>query len=71
MTGVSMSTSSSIVSQGFGIALAFVRRRRRRSAALQAALFDGPDYELVFPEGPQDRGPGRHTAVGRRIAPRS
>lgn len=46
------------------VAWLLVRARRRRR---QDPLLDDPDYELVFPEGPDDQ-PPRRTTAGRRIA---
>jgi hypothetical protein len=50
------------------VALLVVRRlrHRRRAAAIRR---DEEDFELVFPEGPDDQ-PVRKTTVGRRIARR-
>jgi hypothetical protein len=45
------------------VALLVVRARRRRKAV--AALAEDRDYELVFPEGPEDQPGERRTKAGR------
>jgi hypothetical protein len=48
--------------------MALVRRHRRRRAA-EALRREEENFDLVFPEGPDERRT-RRTAVGRRIARR-
>jgi len=50
-----------------GIVVFLVVRHRRRRAAQR--LLDDPDFELVFPEPPDDK-PVRGTVAGRRITRR-
>ncbi|MDB4898778.1 MAG: hypothetical protein JWN53_586 [Gemmatimonadetes bacterium] len=50
------------------VLLLAVRHRRRR--ADRAILLDDRDYELVFPDGPEDRAPARRTVAGRQITRR-
>ena len=50
-----------------GIVVFLVVRHRRRRAAQR--LLDDPDFELVFPEHPDDK-PVRGTVAGRRITRR-
>jgi flagellar biosynthesis/type III secretory pathway M-ring protein FliF/YscJ len=49
------------------VALLVVRHRRRRRA--EALRREDEDFELVFPDGPDDD-PVRQTKVGRRLARR-
>lgn len=49
-----------------GIVVFLIVRRRRRRAAQRV---DDPDFELVFPEHPDDK-PVRGTVAGRRATKR-
>ena len=62
-TGVLGTIAAAIPIVGI-VAWLLVRARRRRQ---MDPLLDDPDYELVFPEGPDDQQP-RRTTAGRRIA---
>jgi hypothetical protein len=53
----------------FGIVATLLVLRRRRRRRAESLRRDEEDFELVFPEGPDDH-PVRRTAMGRRIARR-
>ena len=59
-----VSTLAAVIPIAGVVAWLIVRARRRKQVDL---LLDDPDYELVFPEGPDDETP-RRTTAGRRIA---
>jgi hypothetical protein len=59
-----VTTLAAVIPIGGIVAWLLVRARRRRTVD---PLLDDPDYELVFPEGPDDKAP-RRTTAGRRIA---
>lgn len=63
-TSAVVSTLAAVIPVAGIVAWLLVRARRRKQVDL---LLDDPDYELVFPEGPDDQAP-RRTTAGRRIA---